>query len=122
VYACCKGAGAGGDATAAIRARLRLRADLSACAEAAARDALAACTALPMEALQADADAGAEVSPLASLSHDSLLLVFWHLPHAAAEAATLTCAAWAHAGLADVASRLSVRPLELRASSAAAQR
>ena len=118
VRACCEGAGnSGADATGAIRARLRLPADLSAAAQAAARHALTTCTALPIEVLQGGAEAGAAAAaaaPLASFRlRQSLLLVFWHLPHAAAEAATLTCAAWAYAGLEDVAGRMSVRPQRL---------
>jgi hypothetical protein len=97
---------------AALRTRLALPDDLSPAAAGAVRDALAACEALPLAALAAErgSDDGAQDSPLASLVQDSLLLVFLHLPHAAVQPAALTCAAWAYAGLADNANRVTVRP------------
>jgi hypothetical protein len=93
---------------AAVRARLALPDDLSQDAAHAARAALAECTALPMQALLPGGATEPE-SGLAGLALDSLLLVFFHLKHEAVPAATLSCAAWAYAGLEDAATRLTVR-------------
>ncbi len=93
-----------------MRAALRLPDDLSAAQQAAVRAALEACEPLAPGALAASAAAApAAHTGLASLPPDSLLLLFWHLPYDDVAAAALTCAAWAHAGVTDASTRLTVR-------------